>query len=82
MDVVFTHCAGLDVHKKTVVDCRVTPDPAGQQADGVIELKAFGTMTEDLLWKRTYRSRASAPHPLRPHGWAAPQCAMTSTWGR
>ncbi len=49
MDVVFTHCAGLDVHKKTVMACRVTPDPTGQQADGVMEVKEFGTLTRDLL---------------------------------
>jgi transposase len=49
MDVIFTHCAGLDVHKKTVMACRVTPDPTGQQADGLMELKEFGTMTADLL---------------------------------
>src|SRR5215475_6084579 len=30
MDVMFTHCAGLDVHKKTVRACRVTPDPTGE----------------------------------------------------
>ena len=39
MDVMFTHCAGLDVHKKTVMACRVTPDPTGQQADGIVELR-------------------------------------------
>jgi transposase len=49
MDVVFTHCAALDVHKKTVTACRVTPDPNGQQADGILELRVFGTMTADLL---------------------------------
>ena len=49
MDVVFTHCAGLDVHKKTVMACRVTPDPTGQQADGITEVKEFGTLTRDLL---------------------------------
>jgi transposase len=49
MDVVFTHCAGFDVHKKTVMACRVTPDPTGQQADGIMEVKEFGTLTRDLL---------------------------------
>src|ERR671915_1072800 len=37
MDVVFMQCAGLDVHKKTVTACRVTPDPSEQQADGLME---------------------------------------------
>jgi transposase len=49
MDVLFTHCAGLDVHKKTVMACRVTPDPTGQQADGILEVKEFGTLTIELL---------------------------------
>jgi hypothetical protein len=49
MDVVFPHCAALDVHKKTVMGCRVTPDPTGQQADGLLELKEFHTLTRDLL---------------------------------
>ena len=29
MDVLFTHCAGLDVHKKTVVACVIIPAPTG-----------------------------------------------------
>ena len=49
MDVIFTHCAGLDVHKKRVTACRVIPDPTGQQAEGIMEVKDFGTMTRDLL---------------------------------
>jgi transposase len=49
MDVIFTHCAGLDVHKKSVTACRITPDPSGRQAEGILELKEFGTMTVDLL---------------------------------
>ena len=49
MDVLLTHGAGLDVHKKTVMACRVTPDPTGEHADGVVELKACGVRTADLL---------------------------------
>jgi transposase len=49
MDVMFTHGAGLDVHKKTVMACRVTPDPTGEHADGIMELQEFGAMTVDLL---------------------------------
>jgi hypothetical protein len=45
----FTHGAGLDAHKKSVTACRITPDPTGQQADGIMELKECGTMTVDLL---------------------------------
>ena len=49
MDVIFTHGAGLDVPKKRITACRVTPEPTGQQADGLLELRGVGTMTADLL---------------------------------
>src|SRR5918999_918875 len=49
MDVIFTHGAGLDVHQKRVTACRVIPDQTGQQAEGIMEVKDFGTMTRDLL---------------------------------
>jgi transposase len=41
MQVMYERCAGLDVHKKTVVACVVTP--VGQ------EIRTFSTMTIDLL---------------------------------
>jgi transposase len=40
MEVVLERCAGLDVHKKTVVACALTPQGK--------EIKTFGTMTADL----------------------------------
>lgn len=46
MEILHTHCAGLDVHKKTVVACAITPKAKrGWQR----ETKTFGTMTADLL---------------------------------
>jgi transposase len=46
MEVVHTHCAGLDVHKKTVVAAVIVPTPQG----GLLEkTRTFGTMTADLL---------------------------------
>lgn len=62
MDVVFSHCTGLDVHKKTVMACRATPDPSGQQADGVMEVKAFGTMTAQLLELSDWLAEAGVSH--------------------
>lgn len=41
MEVVNDRCAGLDVHKKTVVACVFTPQ--------VKKTRTFGTMTNDLL---------------------------------
>jgi hypothetical protein len=49
MEVVFPHGAGLDVPKKTVMACQVTPAPTGQQADGRMEVQEFGTTTAALL---------------------------------
>jgi len=46
MDVVYTHSAGLDVHKKTVVAAAVVPDPQGGWHK---EKRTFGTMTAELL---------------------------------
>lgn len=41
MKAVHERCAGLDVHKKTVVACALTPQGR--------ELRTFSTMTEDLF---------------------------------
>ena len=46
MDTLFSHCAGLDVHKKTVVACRTFPGPNGEVVE---EVRTFATMTADLL---------------------------------
>ena len=46
MEVVYSHCAGLDVHKKTVVACVMTPDAQGKLQK---DIRTFGTMTADLL---------------------------------
>jgi len=46
MDVLHACCAGLDVHKKTVVACVRRVDPAGKVTKLV---KTFATMTADLL---------------------------------
>lgn len=46
MDILYTHCAGLDVHKKTVTASRLFPDTEGKS---VIQTKTFSTMTGDLL---------------------------------
>jgi len=46
MEIVYAHCAGLDVHKKTVVVAIIVPDEAGGLRK---EVRTFGTMTADLL---------------------------------
>ncbi len=41
MRVVYERCAGLDVHKRTVVACVMTPEEQ--------QVRTFATMTDDLL---------------------------------
>jgi transposase len=62
MDVVFFRCAGLDVHKKSITACRIVPDPTGQEAEGIAELRTFGTMTRDLLVLADWLTEASITH--------------------
>jgi len=59
MEVTFTHCAGLDVHKKTVVACCITPDAQGQK---VVETRTFGAMTADLLALSDWLSSRGITH--------------------
>src|SRR3712207_5753886 len=46
MEITYTHAAGLDIHKKTIVACCFTPSPKGKPHK---EIRTFGTMTQDLL---------------------------------
>lgn len=46
MEVVYERCCGLDVHKKVVVACLITPGSEGKPTK---EIRSFGTMTADLL---------------------------------
>jgi hypothetical protein len=45
MQVVYERCAGLDVHKKSVVACVLTSTAKGKASQ---EVRTFGTMTRDL----------------------------------
>lgn len=46
MEVIYERCAGLDVHKKTVVACRIHSKGRGRKAQ---ETRSFGTTTAKLL---------------------------------
>lgn len=46
MEVLYERCCGLDVHKKSVVACLLTPGVAGVAQQ---EVRSFGTMTSELL---------------------------------
>lgn len=41
MQIVYERCCGLDVHKKSIVACIITPEGK--------ETRTFGTMTDDIL---------------------------------
>jgi transposase len=59
MEIKHTHCAGLDVHKKTVVACRVTPNENGKQT---METRTFSTMTPRLLEMADWLSDGGVTH--------------------
>jgi transposase len=46
MQVTYSHCAGIDVHKKMVMVCRIKPDAKGGWQQ---ETRQFGTTTSALL---------------------------------
>ena len=46
MYVVYSHCCGLDVHKRSITACLLLYGTGGQ---GHQEMRRFGTMTRDLL---------------------------------
>jgi len=46
MHIVYERCCGLDVHKKSIMACLLTPD---ERAGTRQQVRRFGTMTRDLL---------------------------------
>jgi transposase len=54
MRPIYERCCGLDVHKKTVVACRLTPE--GSQT------RTFGTMTDELIRLREWLLAAGVTH--------------------
>jgi transposase len=59
MNIVYERCAGLDVHKKTVVACALTPDEKGQRQK---QRCTFSTMTPDLLKLRAWLQAQGVTH--------------------
>lgn len=54
MDVVYSHVCGLDVHKKNVVACIMTPKGK--------EIRTFETMTDDLILLMDWIKGAGCTH--------------------
>jgi transposase len=59
MEVVYEHCCGLDIHKKLVVACAITPGPGGKPQK---EIRSFGAMTADLLALSDWLSAKAVTH--------------------
>lgn len=59
MEVLYSHCAGLDVHKKTVVACRLSVDAKGHK---VKLTETFGTTTAELLRLSDWLTAAACTH--------------------
>ena len=59
MEVVITRCAGLDVHKATVVATVRVPGDEGRRR---IVTETFGTMTPDLIALREWLQAFGVTH--------------------
>src|SRR5579859_6938863 len=58
MEQLYTCCAGLDVHKQTVVACLLRPEGSAQSK----QLRTFGTTTVELTQLRTWLLTAGCTH--------------------
>jgi transposase len=59
MNIVYERCAGVDVHKRNVVVCVITPDKQGQRQK---ERRTFSTMMPDLLGMRQWFQSLGVTH--------------------
>ena|SRR5947209_2320406 len=59
MEVVHNRCAGLDVHQKTVVACRIYADKRGKV---IREIETFDTFTDGLLKLSDWLQAAEIEH--------------------
>ena len=59
MNIVYERCAGLDVHKRSVVACAITPNKKGQRHK---ERETFSTMTPDVLRLRQWLTARGVTH--------------------
>lgn len=48
MELLYTHCAGIDVHQNSLSVCALTPG-SGATDEPAMELRSFGTFTNELL---------------------------------
>ncbi|GFP25808.1 hypothetical protein HKBW3S43_01554 [Candidatus Hakubella thermalkaliphila] len=54
MEVLYKRCCGLDVHKRSITACLITPEGR--------KMRTFGTMTEDLLELADWLTKEGCTH--------------------
>jgi transposase len=59
MEILYERCCGLDLHKRTVVACLVTPGPTGGVQK---QVRTFGTLTDELLALGDWLAEAGCTH--------------------
>ena len=59
MEVLYDRCCGIDVHKRSLTACVLTPGPGGRPAKAV---RTFGTMTADLEALAAWLTEAGVTH--------------------
>jgi transposase len=59
MNLVYERCAGLDVHKKTVVACAFVSKQGGKPRK---EVRTFSTMTPDIIRLREWLKMLGVTH--------------------
>jgi transposase len=59
MDIVYPRCCGLDLHKKSIVACRIVPAPDGTP---VKEVRTFATVTASILQLADWLAEVEVTH--------------------
>ena len=59
MEIRFPRCAGIDVHKRTAVVCRIVLTDDGEW---LRETRTYGTTTEDLLRLSDWLAAGACTH--------------------
>lgn len=59
MELVYERCCGIDIHKKVIVACLITPSATGERHK---EIRTFRTVTQDLLECLDWLKAAGCTH--------------------
>ena len=61
MELLYTHCAGIDVHQNSLSVCALTPSPEAAE-EPAVELRSFGTFTRELMELREWLKQVGVTH--------------------